>query len=102
MASTGYAALWQDGGAPLAGSIRLEPRALVFEGSGPGRQASRRIGYDTIASVVLSRASDDRVGGRPALVLALDRGGEIRIATPEIGALHELEEALAARGGDRR
>jgi hypothetical protein len=102
MGSSGYAALWQDGGTPLAGSIHLEPRALVFEGSGPGRQASRRIGYDTIASVTLSRASRDRVGGRPTLVLELTGGGAIRIATPELGALHELEEALAARGGDRR
>jgi hypothetical protein len=102
MASTGYAALWQDGGAPLAGSIRLEARALVFEGSGPGRHASRRIDYDSIEAVALSRATSDRVGGRPALVLDLTGGAAIRIATPELGALHELEEALAARGGDRR
>jgi hypothetical protein len=102
MAPTGYAALWQDGGAPLAGSIYLDATALVFEGSGPGRQASRRIDYDTIASVALSRASRDRVAGRPALVLRLTGGMSIRVATPELGVLHELEEALAARGGGRR
>ena len=36
----------------------------------------------------------DRVGGRPALVLELDDGEVIRIATPEVGALSELAEAV--------
>ena len=101
MAPSEYAALWQDGGAPLAGAIRLGREALVFEGSGHGRQASRHIPYDEIASVALSRRNVDRVGGRTALVLGLEDGATIRIATPELGALHELEEALTARGGER-
>jgi len=98
MATSGYAALWEDGGAPLAGRIELGPKALVFEGSGPGRQASRQIPYARIASLALSRSPDDRVGGRTALVLTVTGGEVIRVATPEVGALHELAELLEAKG----
>jgi hypothetical protein len=72
----------------------------VFEGSGPGRQASRRIAYTRIASCDLSRNPTDRVGGRPSIVLTLVDGGKIRLATPELGALHELAEALASKGSE--
>jgi hypothetical protein len=101
MRSTGYAAVWQDGGPVMAGRILLDPAALTFEGAGPGREASRRIAFAAIASSRLGRAPADRLAGRRALVLELADGEQIRIATPEIGALHELEEALAAGEGRR-
>jgi len=94
MSSTGYAAVWQDGGPPMAGRILLDAAALDFEGAGRGRQASCRIAYGEIASSRLGRGSLERIGGRPALVLELRDGETIRIATPELGALHELAEAL--------
>jgi hypothetical protein len=93
MRSTGYAAVWQDGGPAMAGRIVLDASALTFE----GRQASRRIAVTSIASSRLGRASADRVGGRPALVIELRDGEIIRVATPELGALHELAEALQFR-----
>jgi hypothetical protein len=98
MRTTGYAAVWQDGGPVMAGRILLDSGALTFEGAGRGRRASRRIPFAAIASSSLGRSAGDRVGGRPALVLELDDGETIRIAAPEFGALHELAEALRARG----
>jgi hypothetical protein len=100
MRSTGYAAVWQDGGPTMAGRIQFDSSALNFEGAGPGREASRRIAYSTIASSHLGRAPSERVGGRPALVLELGDGETIRVATPEIGALHELAEALKSKGSE--
>jgi len=97
MRSTGYAAVWQDGGPVMAGRILLGSSALTFEGAGSGRAASRRIAYSEIASSCLGRAAADRVGGRPALVIELRDGEKIRIATPEFGALHEVEEVLKER-----
>ena len=94
MRSTGYAAVWQDGGPAMAGRILVNGSALEFEGADRGRRASRRIPYTTIASSRLGRAPSERIGGRPALVLELTDGEVIRISTPELGALHELEEAL--------
>lgn len=100
MRSTGYAAVWQDGGPVMAGCILLDSSALRFEGAGRGREASRRIAYAAIAGSHLGRAPADRVSGRPALVLELSDGETIRIATPEVGALHELAEALGVRGSE--
>ena len=81
----------------MAGRILLDSSALTFEGAGPGREASRRIAYTEIASSRLGRAPADRVGGRPALVIELHDGETIRIATPEFGALHEVDEILKER-----
>jgi hypothetical protein len=100
MRSTGYAAVWQDGGPVMAGRVQLVPNALIFEGAGRGRQASRRIRYGQIAALRLGRGSLDRIGGRPALVLELRDGETIRVAMPELGALHEFADALHTRGSD--
>jgi hypothetical protein len=97
MRSTGYAAVWQDGGPIMAGRILLDSSALTFEGAGPGREASRRIPYTEIASSHLGRTPADRVGGRLALLIELNDGERIRIATPQFGALHEVEEVLKER-----
>ena len=94
MHSTGYAVVWQDGGPPMAGRVLVDASALDFDGAGRGRHASRHIPYTSIASSWLGRGASDRVAGRPALVLELDDGEVIRIATPEVGALSELAEAV--------
>jgi hypothetical protein len=94
MRATVYAAVWQEGGPPMAGRVLVDGSAIDFDGAGRGRHASRHIPYTTIASSRLGRAPTDRVGGRPALVLELADGEVIRIATPEVGALYELAEAI--------
>ncbi len=81
----------------MAGRILVDSSALTFDGAGRGRKASRRISFAGIASSRLGRGAHDRIGGRPALVLELNDGETIRIATPELGALHELAEALPER-----
>jgi hypothetical protein len=95
MRGAGYAAVWQDGGPPMAGRILVDGSAIDFDGAGRGRHASRHIPFTTIASSRLGRGPTDRVGGRPALVLELADGEVIRIATPEVGALYELAEAIS-------
>ena len=90
----GYAAVWQSGGPAMAGLVVVDADALELDGAGGGRQATRQIPYASIASARLGRADADRIGGRPVLMLGLADGEVIRIATPELGALHELEEAL--------
>lgn len=94
MPATGYAAVWQDVGPPMAGRLLVDGSALDFDGARRGRHASRHIPYTTIASSRLGRGPTERVGGRPALVLELANGEVIRIATPEVGALYELAEAI--------
>ena len=102
MSSTGYATVWQDDGPAMAGRIQLGANALVFEGAGPGRDLSRSIAYAQIAALRLGRSLLERIGGRPALVLELADGETIRVATHEMGALHELAEELQTRAGSRQ
>ena len=97
MEARGYAALWTAGGEPLAGRITLGRGALRLDGGSHGRDVSRRIGYGRIASLALGRGEEERIGGRPAVVLTLADGETIRVATSELGALHELVELLAAK-----
>jgi len=85
----------------MAGRILLDSSGLLFEGAGGGRHESRHIDFSAIASSRLGRGPDDRVGGLPTLVLELDDGERIRIATPELGALHELGEALSGNEPQR-
>jgi hypothetical protein len=92
--ATGYAAVWQDGGQVMAGRVLADGSSLDFDGAVRGCHASRHIPYTTIASSRVGRGPTDRVGGRPALVLELADGEVIRIATPEVGALYELAEAI--------
>ena len=82
-------------GTAMAGRVVVDASALDFEGAGRGRHASRHIPYTTIASARLGRGPGDRVGGRPALVVELDRrrGDSHRDAGDRC--------ALRARGGGR-
>ena len=99
MPSTDYAAVWQeDDGPVIAGRVRLDASGLSFEGAVDGRHVSRRIAYETITSSRLGRETVDRVGGRPALVIELSDDETIRVATLELGALHELRAELTVRG----
>ena len=102
MGTTGYAAVWQDGGRAIAGRILVGPRGLNLEGASRGRKASRHIAYAEIAGSSLGRGSAERIGGRPLLVLELRDGETIRIATTEFGTLHELIEAVMARANALR
>ena len=81
----------------MAGKIRLTASALSFEGAVGGRLVSRRIACDAIASSRRGRGTVDRVGGLPALVIELRDGETVRVATRELGTLHELAEALKIR-----
>lgn len=97
MRSTSYAASWSDGGGrPLAGAIDIGPSGLTLKGAGRGRQASRRVAYGDILSLRLGRSRRERVCERTALMLELAGDRTIRIAVHEVGALHELVEALTA------
>src|SRR5262249_46478971 len=102
MRSTGYAAVWQDGGPALAGQIVVGAGELDFEGAGRGRQASRHIAPDTNPSSRPRAAPVRPTASRTRPVLELTDGAVIRISTPELGALHELEEAVTSRRKPQR
>jgi hypothetical protein len=91
-----YPALWSDnGGEPLVGVVELDVRCVRLEGSAAGREACRRIAYESIASLRMGRNGDERLAERPVLVLVLaDATPDVRISMTQAGALHELAETL--------
>ena len=92
-----YAVLWSDlVGEIESGKLELEPNGLRFEGR-RGRTSAQvqRVYYDDIEDVHVGRMPQERIDGRPALVLRLARGGPLRIGSVDgPGTLTELAERL--------
>jgi hypothetical protein len=98
---TTYAVTWQEKDSPPhSGRLELRPRGLCFEAVGDGEarpQIEREIGYEDVAEVRIGRATADRIGGRPTLVVERRAGGPVRIASvAQAGIVSELAERLAA------
>jgi len=93
-----YAITWQEADRkPHSGRLELKPRGLAFEGSNGEGSAAEEVPYDDLAAVRIARAADDRLAGRPTLVLERRAGGTIRIASvAQPGIISELAENLAA------
>jgi len=92
-----YAVLWSEPAWEIeAGKLELEPVGLRFEGVRGGRAGRvHRVYYDDIHGVRIGRRPNERIGGRPALVLDLAVGGPLRIAGVNgLGTISELAEQL--------
>jgi hypothetical protein len=76
-----YAVLWSDPRWEVeSGKLELEPGGLRFEGSRSRRRANvRRLGYGEIERVRIGRREQERLCGRPSVVLDLAVGGPLRI-----------------------
>jgi hypothetical protein len=86
-----YAVEWHNGdGRQYAGRLDLGPTALRLEGV-----VVHDVDYAELTEVGITRQLDERLGGRPTIVLR-DRGGRtFRLASiGEPGALREVAEQL--------
>jgi hypothetical protein len=92
-----YAVLWSEPRQEVeTGKLELEPAGLRFEGS-HGRRPARvhRVRYGEIEGVRIGHDTDERLCGRPAVVLDLAAGGRLRIGLVEApGARSELADEL--------
>jgi hypothetical protein len=91
-----YAVTWQDKkGSVHAGKLELGPDALTLEGN----SVRKTLRYDELAEVHVGRGTDERLQGRPALVLR--RGASETLYVSSVGspgAVVEIAELLAALG----
>jgi hypothetical protein len=93
----GYAVTWHEPRrAPYAGTLALGPTSLRFEGAARhGRTLGQTISFSDLVDVRIARGPQDRVAGRPVLVLERRSGPPVHVATlGDPGALHELAERL--------
>jgi hypothetical protein len=92
-----YAVLWSEPRHEVeAGKLELEPGGLRFEGSHRRRRAHvHRLGYGEIERVRIGHAVQERLCGRPSVVLDLAVGGPLRIGLVDgPGLRSELADEL--------
>ena len=87
-----YAVAWQNGdGRSHAGRLDLGPSALRLEGG-----ESVELPYADLDELCITRQPDERISGRPTLVVRLRDGRAVHIVSiGEPGALPELVERLS-------
>jgi hypothetical protein len=92
-----YGVVWREGAEPLArGKLELHPGSLRLDGLAGSEPSCREIAYDDLALVRVGRAPADRIAGRPSLVLELQGGTSLAIASVSLpGVVGELAERIA-------
>jgi len=96
-----YAVKWREpGGRTFLGRLELAPPGLVLEGRNGGEAAVRRtIDVEDVRSFRLDVKAEERLDGRPTLVL--ERAGGALLVTSALvhtGVLQELLHRLAGLG----
>jgi hypothetical protein len=95
---TSYGVVWRDGHKPLArGKLELLPRAIRLDGMSGSEPASREIAYDYLTEIRIGRSPEERIDGRPSLLLEPRTGDSLAIASvAQSGVIAEIAERLAA------
>jgi hypothetical protein len=93
-----YAVVWQqDDGPRAAGRLELAGDALHFEGAAAAQDVVADVPYADLRSANIGRGADERLDGRPALVLDRRSGGRIRVAcVAQTMLLAELADHVAS------
>lgn len=95
---TSYGVVWREGNKPLArGKLELLPRVVRLDGMTGSEPIIREIAYDYLAEIRIGRSPDERIDGRPSLVLEPRTGDTVSIASvAQTGVIAEIAERLAA------
>lgn len=101
-ASVCYAAVFREGaGAPLTGAVVLEGERMLLVGGGALDCVGLELRYEELSEVRIGRSRDERLNGRPTLVLARPDAAPVIVQPLETAVLHELIDlvsTLTARG----
>ena len=97
---TTYAIVWRNGDEPVeAGKLELRADGIFLEG-GNGVRDVLEIPYEDLAALAIGRTAQDRLEGRPTLVLERRGGSRVAIAgVAQPGVVSELVERLATIAG---
>jgi hypothetical protein len=95
---TSYGVVWREGEHPLArGKLELLPRTMRLDGMTGSEPTTREIAYDYLSEIRIGRSPEERIDGRPSLVLAPRSGDTFSIASvAQAGVLAEIAERLTA------
>lgn len=89
-----YAVVWREDEGPTSpGKLEVQGCALRLEGIG----GARELPFAQLAAIRFGSAPNDRLDGRPALIIEHGDGRIVRICmVGQVGALRELVERLGA------
>jgi hypothetical protein len=92
-----YTVLWSRDHAVYAGKAALDGRSLLLTGvDRSGREAGERLELGEVVAVRVARGTEERLEGRPVLVLTMSRGPSLRLTCLDGGGtLLELGELLS-------
>lgn len=94
-----HAVLWRIGHGPTyAGTVKLDGRELILEGSCHGRHpSSRTIRYDDLAGLSTTLAPAECLYGQLTLVLELREGDAVDVASMNgVEILREIRDRISA------
>jgi hypothetical protein len=100
---TTYAVSWQEeDGHVYSGKLEVRPTELVLDGADGGAAKANVVPLEDLVGLRVGRTGEERLGGRPTLVLQFPHGS-IKIASVvQPGIVSELAERIAALTLDRR
>jgi hypothetical protein len=88
---TSYSVIWDSNRDYQVGRLELEPHGIRFHG--PGRE--QEVFFEDIESVHVGRSPEERLAGKPCLVIERHAGRPVRIGSLDgLGALNELAGVL--------
>jgi hypothetical protein len=99
-----YGVVWREGAGPIGrGKLELHPFALQLDGLAGAGHSFREILFTELALVRVGRSAADRIAGRTTLILELNTGEPLAIASvSQPGVIGELAERIAALLPGRR
>ena len=92
--------IWaEDGGSPNAGRLDVHADRILLDGGSRETRARRDVAYADIATARIGRDGDERMNGRPAIVLELKDGATVSFAGFDrpgtlLELLHRVEQRL--------
>jgi hypothetical protein len=94
-----YGVVWRTGSMPLStGMFELRSHDLRFEGLSGSRPTAQTIAYSALAGVRIGRSADERIDGRPTVILEQRVGLPVTLTTvAQPSLLGEIVERLTAR-----
>ena len=94
----GYGVVWREGNSRSRAASSSSSRATVrLEGMTGSEPTTREIAYDYLSEIRIGRSAEERIDGRPSLVLAPRTGDTLSIASvAQAGVVAEIAERLAA------
>jgi hypothetical protein len=80
---------------PTAGALVVDEDRLLLEGRSAEGRVELSVPYADLTEVRIGRSADERLNGRPALLLEREGGQPVQIEPFGAGLLHELADLLA-------